>query len=86
MNLLKKIRKFFDRVSKATYYYVTFDVCPDFNTGQGEMCSYTVRADSPEAATKKAIEKAMKDWSIGQDCIYTVECVRTQSDDLIYDS
>ena len=43
MNLLKRIHKLFDRLVGATYYYVTIDICPDYS-GQGEMCSYTVKA------------------------------------------
>ena len=86
MNLLKKIRKFFDRVSKATYYYITFDVCPDFNAGQGEMCSYTVKAKNASIATNMAQLLAMKDWGVEPEAIYVVDCVQTNDDELIYNS
>lgn len=86
MNLLKKIRKFFDRISKATYYYVTFDVCPDFNTGQGEMCSYTIKAPNKDQAVIWAKAKAMDEWDVTEDAVWLVECVETKDDDLIYNS
>lgn len=79
------IQKIFNKITKAKFFYVTLDVCPDFNTGQSEMCSYTIRANDVETATKKAVEKAIADWAVGQDSVYMVECVETTSEDLIYD-
>lgn len=85
MNLLKRIHKLFDRLVGTTYYYVTIDVCPDYS-GQGEMCSYTVKAKDASTATDKAQLLAMKEWEVDIDATYIVDCVETKDDDLIYDS
>ena len=80
------IQKIYNRITNAKFFYVTLDVCPDFATGQGEMCSYTIRATGEEVATEKAIKKAMADWVVGRDAIYMVECIETKSQELIYDA
>ena len=85
MNLLKRIHKLFDRLADTTYYYVTIDVCPDYS-GQGEMCSYTVKAKDATTATNKAQRLAMKEWSVEPEALYVVDCVQTHDDELIYNS
>lgn len=85
MKIPKFIQKIFNKITKAKFYYVTLDVCPDFNTGQSEMCSYTVRAENETQAAHKASCLAMKEWSVDMDSIYVVESVETSSEDLIYD-
>ena len=79
------IQKFFNKITKARFFYVTLDVCPDWTTCQSEMCSYTVRANDEETARGQAIKKAMKDWGVDDDSIYVVDCEETISEDLIYD-
>ena len=79
------IQKLFNKITKAKFYYVTLDISPDFNTGQGEMVSYTIRANTKEEAEDKAVKKAMTEWVLGPDSVYTVECVETTSPNLIYD-
>ena len=85
MNIFKRIRKFFDKVSKAKYFYVTFDICPDFNTGQGEMCSYTIKAPNQDQAVIWAKAKAMAEWEVTEEAVWLVECVETKDDGLIYE-
>lgn len=84
MNLFKKIRRIFDKISDVDYFYVTFDICPD-SFCYGEMCSYVVRAKGKATAIQKAQDKAMKDWGVGPDCLYLVDCILTKSDELIYE-
>lgn len=79
------IQKFFNKITKARFFYVTLDVCPDWTTGQSEMCSYTIKANDGDSAEEKAIEKAMKDWGTDIDSVYVVDCEETKSEDLIYD-
>lgn len=85
MNLLKRIHKLFDRLVGTTYYYVTIDVCPDYS-GQGEMCSYTVKAKDASTATDKAQQLAMKEWGVELEALYVVDYVQTTNDELIYNS
>lgn len=85
MNLLKRIHKLFDRLVGATYYYVTIDICPDYS-GQGEMCSYTVKANDASTATAKAQLLAMKEWGVEPEALYVVDYVQTKDDELIYNS
>jgi len=86
MNLLKRIHKLFDRLVDATYYYVTFDICPDFNTGQSEMCSYIIKAPNQDQAVIWAKAKAMTEWEVSEEAIWLVDCVQTHDDELIYNS
>lgn len=85
MNLLKRIHKLFDRLVGTTYYYVTIDVCPDYS-GQGEMCSYTVKAKDATTATTKAQRLAMMEWGVEPEALYVVDYVQTTDDELIYNS
>ena len=85
MNTPIFIQKIYNRITHAKFFYVTLDVCPDFTTGQSEMCSYTIRATNEEVATEKAIKKAMADWTVDREAVYVVECVETKSQELIYD-
>lgn len=85
MNLLKRINKLFDRLVGTIYYYVTIDVCPDYS-GQGEMCSYTVKAKDASTATDKAQQLAMKEWGVELEALYVVDYVQTTNDELIYNS
>lgn len=86
MNIFKLFRKVFDKITKAKYFYVTFDVSPDFTTGQGEMCSYTVKAPNQDQAVIWAKEKAMIEWGVTEEAVWLVECVETNDDDLKYNS
>lgn len=79
------IQRLYNKATRAKFFYVTLDVCPDFSTGQGEMCSYTIRSKNGVDATRTAIRKAMKEWSVDMDAVYVVDCMETQSHDLIYD-
>ena len=79
------IQKIYNRITKAKFFYVTLDICPDFSSGQSEMCSYTLRSKDKDEAIRMAIEKATKDWSVDWDSVYVVDCVETQSPELIYD-
>lgn len=79
------IQKIYNRITKAKFFYVTLDVCPDFTTGQSEMCSYTIRSKDKDEAIRLAIEKATCEWSVTCDEVYVVECVETVSPELIYD-
>lgn len=80
------IQKIYNRITNAKFFYITLDVCPDFATGQGEMCSYTIRSTSLSVALEKAIKKAMVDWGVDREAIYVVECIETKSQELIYDA
>lgn len=80
------IQKIYNRITKAKFFYVTLDVCPDFSTGQGEMCSYTIRSKDKDKAESIAVSKAMVDWSVPIDAVFVVEVVETQSPELIYDN
>ena len=80
------IQKIYNRITNAKFFYVTLDVCPDFTTGQSEMCSYTIRATNKEVAAEKAIKKAMADWGVDHEAVYVVECIETKSQELIYDA
>lgn len=79
------IQKIYNRITKAKFFYVTLDVCPDFTTGQSEMCSYTIRSKDKDEATRMAVEKATKEWCVDLEDVYVVECVETTSSELIYD-
>lgn len=79
------IQKIYNRITKAKFFYVTLDICPDFSSGQSEMCSYTLRSKDKDEAIRLAIEKATKDWSVDWDSVYVVDCVETKSPELIYD-
>lgn len=79
------IQKIYNRITRAKFFYVTLDVCPDFATGQGEMCSYTIRAKDKTKAEASAVANAMVDWGVTNDAIFVVEVVETQSPELIYD-
>lgn len=85
MNLLKRIHKLFDRLIGTTYYYVTIDVCPDYS-GQGEICSYIVKAKDASIATSKAQLLAMKEWGVEPETLYVVDYVQTKDEELIYNS
>lgn len=79
------IQKIYNRITRAKFFYVTLDVCPDFATGQSEMCSYTIRAKDKTKAEASAVANAMVDWGVTNDAIFVVEVVETQSPELIYD-
>ena len=79
------IQKIYNRITKAKFFYVTLDVCPDFATGQSEMCSYTIRAKDKTKAEASAVAKAMVDWGVNNDAIFVVDNVETESPELIYD-
>lgn len=78
------IQKIYNYITKAKFFYVTLDVCPDFTTGQSEMCSYTIRSKDKDEAIRLAIEKATHEWNVTCDDVYVVDCVETQSPELIY--
>lgn len=79
------IQKLFNKVTKAKFFFVTLDICPDFNTGQGEMVSYTVKANDATTASYKATRMAMNEWNISINDTYVVECIETADPELIYD-
>lgn len=79
------IQKLYNWITKAKFFYITLDVCPDFTTGQSEMCSYTIRAKDKHHAEAAAVEKAMADWGVNNDAIFVVDNVETESPELIYD-
>ena len=85
MKLPLFIQKLFNKVSNAKFFYVTLDVCPDFTTGQGEVCSYTIRSKNRENAIQSAIENAVNEWEVKPSDLYVVDCIETNSPDLIYD-
>ena len=80
------IRKIYNRITRARFFYVTLDVCPDYSTGQCEMCSYTVRSRDKAKAESSAISKAMIDWGVTKDDVFVVDVVETHSPELIYDN
>lgn len=79
------IQKLYNRITKAKFFYITLDVCPDFTTGQSEMCSYTIRAKDRYRAEAAAVAKAMIEWGVRNEDVFVVDSVETQSPELIYD-
>jgi hypothetical protein len=56
------------------------DICPDFNTGQSEMWSCVVKAETMQDAKSKAIGEACKEWLVTEDAVWVVDTVVLSND------
>lgn len=79
------IRKWFNNVTKARFWFISADICPDFNTGQGETVSITIKAENEESAKVKAIEILSRDWDVEPENVYIFDIAETTNDELIYE-
>jgi len=74
-----RLKLLWGRITGKRYYYVLADITPDWNTGQGEMDSVVVLANSPKDAQEKAMNNFMRNWDVDALSVYIVECTPTRS-------